>query len=134
MRHAKTHTGGTILLAEDEHSLRDLIMLILVAEGHQVLPAPDGERALQVAAAFDGAIDLLLTDVMMPELDGPTLARKLTAVRPDVRTILMSGSAPETIEIDDSWVFLTKPILTRELLRHVDAALGLHQSPRRAIA
>lgn len=132
MSHMQSSNGATILLAEDERPLRDLITLILRAEGYRVLPAPDGRRALQIAGTFEGVIDLLLSDVMMPELDGLGLARKLQAARPNVRTVLMSGYAPGSIDLDEGWVFLTKPIFTRELLLHVDAALGVHQNSSNA--
>jgi two-component system cell cycle sensor histidine kinase/response regulator CckA len=132
--YTRSATGATILLAEDERPLRELIALILEAGGYQVLPAPDGERALQIASEFEGVIDLLLSDVMMPELDGPALARQLQAARPNVRTVLMSGYAPESIKLDETWDFLAKPIVTRELLRHVDTALGIHPTSRNAVA
>lgn len=125
---------ATILLAEDEIQLLELITLILEAEGYQVLPARDGKQALQLAAAFEGVIHVLLSDVMMPEVTGPSLARQLQAVRSNVQVILISGYTPDSFELDESWVFLYKPVYARDLLRNVAAALDRRAKSRNAVA
>ena len=110
----------TILLAEDESSLRELVTLVLESQGHRVLPAQDGTHALQIAASYEGVIDLLLSDVMMPGLTGPNLARQLQIMRPGIPVILMSGCAPQSMVLDEGWVFLNKPVGTKVLLHEVD--------------
>src|SRR5690606_799677 len=81
----------TILLVEDEPAVMRLVQEILEGAGYSVLPAHDGRRALQIARAHDGPIDLLLTDVVMPGMGGAALAEKLTAERPELPVIYMSG-------------------------------------------
>lgn len=114
----------TILLAEDESSLRDLVTLILESHGHRVLPAHDGNHAVQIAASFEGVIHLLLSDVTMPGMTGPSLARQLQITRPGTPVILMSGYAPPSTALDGSWVFLNKPVGAKVLLHEVDNLLG----------
>ncbi|MGC2421785.1 MAG: PAS domain S-box protein [Candidatus Acidiferrales bacterium] len=81
----------TVLLAEDEESLRTLISVLLTQNGYNVLAASCGAQALEIAASQKGAIHLLLTDVVMPGTGGPALAKKLTATRPDMKILFMSG-------------------------------------------
>mgnify|MGYP002629363512 CR=1 FL=1 len=119
----------TILVTEDEAGVRDLAVAILKRQGYQVLVAGSGEEALGVAAAFDGPIDLLLTDVVMPGLKGPDLARRLTAMRPATRVLLMSGYAAGVMTTADldGMPLLAKPFSPGGLAKAVRAALG--QSP-----
>ena len=91
-------TGGeTILLAEDEDGVRDAARRILAAQGYTVLEAFDGAEALTLAAGHGGAIDLLLTDVVMPRTTGPQVAAELLAQRPELKVLYMSGHADEAI-------------------------------------
>jgi CheY-like chemotaxis protein len=113
-------TGNeTILLAEDEGSLRTLTRNTLEQCGYKVLVAKDGVDALEVSEHYDGAIDLLLTDMVMPGMSGQALAQELTRRRPDIRLAYMSGYTGQTVgsqgPIDPGSVFLLKPF-TRELL------------------
>ncbi len=85
--------AATILLAEDEPALRKLARLILEQEHYRVLEAKNGREALEVAERLDAPIDVLLIDVVMPELNGPDLVARLRAVRPDLSVIYMSGYA-----------------------------------------
>ncbi|MBZ5645565.1 MAG: PAS domain S-box protein, partial [Acidobacteriia bacterium] len=88
----KSSTGsGTVLLVEDEEALLNLTADLLSDSGYKVLTAHDGIQALEVAQSFDEPIHLLLTDVMMPKLGGPALARKLSQLRPDTRVLFMTG-------------------------------------------
>src|ERR1039457_779853 len=84
-------TPETILVCDDEQAIRRFVRTLLARHGYQVLEAKDGKHAMAVAEAHDGPIYLLLSDVMMPELNGPGLAEQLRAVRPDIRVILMSA-------------------------------------------
>jgi CheY-like chemotaxis protein len=83
--------GETILLAEDEDALRESISGYLVQHGYNVLKASNGDEALQVAEKYEGQIHLLLTDVVMPKLEGSALALELSKVRPGIPTLFMSG-------------------------------------------
>jgi len=81
----------TILLAEDEETVRSLAREVLRSAGYTVLEAENGEEALKVAGSHPGSIHLLLTDVIMPRLGGSELARRLQPLRPDMRVLFMSG-------------------------------------------
>jgi CheY-like chemotaxis protein len=82
---------STVLVVEDEDSLRELVVELLERKGHRVLKASNGAEALQVARAFRGPIHLLLTDVVLPGIGGPVLAKQLAADKPGIRTLYMSG-------------------------------------------
>ena len=90
---APPSVGGheTVLLVEDESAVRRLTRGILERAGYEVLDAPDGVAALELAEAFEGRIDVLLSDVVMPRLGGYELAERLTRLRPELRTLLISG-------------------------------------------
>jgi PAS domain S-box-containing protein len=85
----------TILLAEDEDEVRDLVTDYLQAVGYRVLAGSDGAAALARARDYEGYIDLLLTDVVMPVMGGPELADRLVTEHPEARVLFMSGFAPE---------------------------------------
>lgn len=82
---------ATILLADDDAAVRDLVRRALSAEGHAVHVTSDGLEALDYITANGGSVDLLVTDVDMPQLDGITLAEKSLAAKPDLSVVLMSG-------------------------------------------
>ena len=88
----------TVLLAEDEQAVRTLLTRVLETCGYHVISADDGAKALETAEQFDGYIDVLVTDVVMPNMCGRTLAEKLRAVRPDVKVIYVSGYAGGIID------------------------------------
>jgi CheY-like chemotaxis protein len=94
---ARATGGETVLLAEDEDGVRDAARRILAAQGYTVLEAFDGVEALTVAAGHSGAIDLLLTDVVMPRKAGPEVAAELIAQRPELKVLYMSGHTDEAI-------------------------------------
>jgi two-component system, cell cycle sensor histidine kinase and response regulator CckA len=118
----------TILLAEDEDSLRALLSDLLEQHGYKVLLASCGAKALAVAEKYDGPIHLLLSDVVMPGMGGPALARNLAKVRPDTKILFMSGyiefhslgasNLPPDVQI------LQKPFSNDTLVRGVSEALG----------
>ena len=85
--------AGTVLLAEDEPALRKLARLILEEDHYRVLEARNGREALELAQRHAGAIHLLLTDIVLPELNGPDLVARLEQQRPDMRVVYMSGYA-----------------------------------------
>jgi PAS domain S-box-containing protein len=119
--------GATVLLVEDEDSVRSLARRVLTRAGYAVLEAADGESALEVARAHAGAIDLLLTDVVMPGGGGRKLAEAMERLRPATRVLYMSGYPGDAIaehglapEVD----LLPKPFSPDTLLRRVASALG----------
>ncbi len=94
------HGQETILLVEDEVNLRRLAHQYLAKQGYQILEAEDGAAALQIVAGHKGKIDLLLTDVIMPGLNGRELATQITAKLPDVRVLYMSGYTENAVGHD----------------------------------
>jgi hypothetical protein len=117
----------TVLVVEDEDTVRMIAVGNLKKAGYRVLEAKDGEEALQVAAAHDGPIHLVLTDVIMPGIHGPTLVRMLQESRPRARALYMSGHADDALlhhgVIDGSLAFLEKPFTRKELTRKVREVL-----------
>jgi len=126
---SRTPAGGreTVLLAEDEASVRQLATLILERNGYRVVAAADGMAALAAAGAHEGTIDLLLTDVIMPGLNGRELAERFATLYPTARVLYMSGYAGEALSaqgvLDPSVAFLAKPFVPAELARKVRAVI-----------
>jgi hypothetical protein len=85
--------GETVLVVEDEDAMREVTRRILTRNGHNVLVAASGEKAVALASQHDGSIDLLLTDVVMPKMLGKEVAEQVLAVRPGIRVLYMSGHA-----------------------------------------
>lgn len=116
-----------VLLVEDEPLVRDLVEQVLVSRGYRVLVAPDGPTAIAVAEAHAGAIDLLLTDVVMPHSTGPEVARDLAASRPAMRVLYMSGYAEHRVThggvVEKGLAFIAKPFQPDELAAKVRAVL-----------
>lgn len=122
------HRPGTILLVEDEEPVRKLVLKVLEGAGYQVLSAASAEEGRRLAEAHDGPLDLLLTDVLLPGMDGPTLARTLTATRPGLRIIFMSGYVGESFDeeaIRAAEDFIPKPFSLRSMLEAVKRVLAL---------
>jgi PAS domain S-box-containing protein len=114
----------TILVAEDEASIRSLAREILAAQGYEVLEAAGVDQALQVAESHPGPIHLLLTDVIMPGGSGVDLAETLLVRRPGLRVVYMSGYADRAVQTDAPGVaFLQKPFAPVLLARRVRATL-----------
>ncbi|HEV2104378.1 MAG TPA: ATP-binding protein [Candidatus Eisenbacteria bacterium] len=120
--------GQTVLLVEDEDSVRDLARRTLEAEGYRVLVANDGDTALAAAAAYAGPIHLLVTDVIMPRMNGRRLAEALCAQRDGVRVLYMSGYTDDEmllrVGLEPGEAFLRKPFGLRELAAKVRETLG----------
>jgi len=77
--------------------VRKVICLVLAKHGYHVLQAPDGHRALRLCERYPASIDLLVTDLVMPEMSGRQLAEQLAATRPQVRTLYLSGYTDDTV-------------------------------------
>ncbi len=117
------HGEETILLVEDEQALREVTRRILAGAGYRVIAAANGPEALQAAGEHTGPIDLLLSDVIMPQIPGPQLAEKLLVERPSVRVLLMSGFAQPILDsgghLNDGMMLIEKPFSRPALLAKV---------------
>lgn len=114
----------TILLVEDEEAVRTIARKILESFGYFVLDAEHSDRALAVVTTTDGTIHLLLTDIVMPGMDGQKLAQRFLELRPETRVLFMSGYAdsPERYRIDRRR-FIQKPFTPVGLARKVREAI-----------
>jgi two-component system cell cycle sensor histidine kinase/response regulator CckA len=119
------HDGGSevLLLVEDEDAIREPATEILESRGYRVLPARDGAEALAVAAGYQGSIDLMITDVVMPGMNGSQLATAVRSSRPEMRVLYISGYPQDAIThhgvLDADKAFLQKPCPSAVLLRAV---------------
>jgi len=117
----------TILLVEDEEQVRNLSKEILEGYGYSVLAAPDGSAGLSLGKEFPGRIDLVLTDVIMPQMGGKELVDQLKSVRPESKILFMSGFTDDAIihhgVSDDGVFFLQKPFSTECLAAKVREVL-----------
>lgn len=119
----------TVLLVEDEESLRKLTRTTLTELGHSVLEASDAFKALEIAGKTRGGIDLLLTDVVMPGMSGRALADQLTALRPGMRVLYMSGYTDGAVArhgvLESGISILRKPFTRAELTERVEEVLSI---------
>jgi CheY-like chemotaxis protein len=113
-----------VLLAEVEPLIRNLMHRLLDSWGYRVLSAGNGREAMELADGHKGPIDLLVSDVHMPEMDGPELAKKLKAKRPKLQVILLSGYSQTDIVIQPGWTFIQKPFQLQELSAAIAVSLG----------
>jgi len=125
---ATDSTSGTetILVVEDEEGVRSLVRLALASGGYKVLDTKDAEYALALCASHDGPIHLLLTDVVMPHMSGPAVAEKVTALRPGIKVLYMSGYTDDAVVhhgvLSHEVPFIQKPfspVALREKIREV---------------
>ncbi|MEK6549352.1 MAG: response regulator [Nitrospirota bacterium] len=118
----------TILLVDDEALLRQLVRSILQTHGYTVLEASGGMDAIRICQRHEGPIHLLLTDVLMPGMNGQNLTEHVTALRPHARVLYMSGCADSTLltlsERKTEIAFIQKPFTPDALTRKVRAILG----------
>jgi two-component system, cell cycle sensor histidine kinase and response regulator CckA len=121
------HGEETILLVEDEDALREVTRRILTGAGYRVILAENGVDALRVVDEHEGQIDLLLSDVIMPQMPGPQLAKQLLARQPSLRVLLMSGFAQPILDsgghLDAGMEFIEKPFSGPGLLAKVAQTL-----------
>ena len=114
---------GRVLLVEDEDAVRGFAVEALKRQGYEVLQASSGVEALEVLAASDKPVDLVVSDVIMPEMDGPTLLKELRRTKPDLKFIFMSGYPDDafknTLDPDTEFAFLQKPFSLVQLATKV---------------
>ncbi|HVY20902.1 MAG TPA: response regulator [Bauldia sp.] len=119
---------ATILLVEDEEAVRAFAARALQSRGYKVHEAGSGVEALEVMQESGGAIDLVVSDVVMPELDGPSMLREMRKTRPDMKIIFVSGYAEEAFRKNlpegEKFSFLPKPFSLKQLAVAVKETLG----------
>ena len=130
---APARGAGTILLVEDEESLRTLTHTILEQSGYTVIEACNGMEAVEIARDHSGPINLLLTDMVMPGMNGQAVAEKVRQLHPGIRVAYMSGYMGFSSEDADSLdtVIIAKPFTRNILLQKLSEALELEQKPAR---
>ncbi len=113
--------GKTILVVEDDDTVRELVSEILKQNGHTILTARNGGDALQLARQHEGRIDLLITDMVMRRIDGIMLSKKMQSILPDIKIMLMSGYGNDVVREEElkEIAFLQKPFLPNELVQKV---------------
>jgi PAS domain S-box-containing protein len=118
----------TILLVEDDADVRALLSTYFDLSGYRLLEAQNGEEALQVSELYEGPIDLLITDMLMPVMSGPHLVQAFSVDRPETRALMISGLPPDPATLRDMTRqgvhFLQKPFRSTELLLRVREILG----------
>jgi len=122
----------TILLAEDDDAVRDVLQMVLDDNGYTVLTAENGAQALTLSREYTGHIHMLLTDVVMPHISGARLAELIAEARPDIKVLYMSGYADDVLGhqgvLDSRAIFLQKPFDLDDLLTKIREVFD--QDPR----
>jgi DNA-binding NtrC family response regulator len=121
---------ATILVVDDNSPIRTMLTVVLEMEGHTVVTAENGAQAFRILRSREGEFDLVVSDVMMPEIDGPTLATKLLKEQPTLPVLLISGGN-ENVDLDSfkSFQFLAKPFDLTIFLATVRRLLTGRASP-----
>jgi two-component system, cell cycle sensor histidine kinase and response regulator CckA len=120
--------NATILIVEDETALLNLAATVLERLGHTVFSASTPSEAIRLAEAHHGQLQLLITDVVMPEMNGQDLAKQLVSICPGLKRLFMSGYTDDLIAhhgaLDEGVEFIQKPFSARDLAAKVHDALG----------
>jgi DNA-binding NtrC family response regulator len=117
-------TLETILVVDDDEEVLQIVVAILKHANFRVLSANSGPDALKVAEKTDGRIDLLLSDVDMPQMSGPDLGETLKKTRPDLHVMLMSGGAKgNLLVLNYGWAFVQKPFVATKLVQMITEVL-----------
>jgi two-component system cell cycle sensor histidine kinase/response regulator CckA len=114
---------ATVLLVEDEPAVRHLVALALERSGYRVITAPDGEHAVALFDSHAGTIDLLVTDLRMPQMDGTELVRLLRARAPTLRVLCVSGYPGTGADMTVTEHYLGKPFSKSDLLQKIREVL-----------
>ncbi len=127
----RIHASGTVLVVEDDDEVRGLVKTVLESDGFRVLEAPGGHAALMLARTFPEKIDLLITDVIMPEMTGKQLVDQLKPLYPDVKILYMSGYSGDVLArrgiLDAHISYLAKPFSPGSLSANVRGVLWPQQ-------
>ena len=108
---------------------QDLLPDVLAVHGFHVLSADNGKEALDAAAQYSDSIDLLISDVQMPVMTGPDLARQLQILRPELKVMLISAYPLGELVLDRGWRFVQKPFLPNALLQEIGNMLDEPPTP-----
>jgi PAS domain S-box-containing protein len=131
-----TTFGLTALIVEDEDALREVTRRLLSRQGYTVITAANGAEAIAAAKSYQGPIDLLLTDVIMPQMLGKEAAGQIQQARPHIRVLYMSGYAQPVLaaegRLDPDVLLLDKPFTERELLDKVNATIAAQPAAAKA--
>ena len=123
-----------ILVADDEVIIRNLVTILMQLEGYLVVGAIDGYEALELSRKYDGKIDLVITDMEMPGLNGSDLCAYLLEERPGIKVLVMSGAnVAEVVRQNVHIQFLPKPFDGQTINKRVRAILGLPAKPSKAL-
>jgi two-component system cell cycle sensor histidine kinase/response regulator CckA len=131
----QNEAGGceTVLLVEDEESVRELVRVTLTSRGYNVLEAENGECGLRIAEEFKKPIDILITDVVMPGIGGRELAKKLVSLRPSISVLFLSGYTEDAVvtqgALGPANAFLQKPFTLQSLAKKVREVLRARSAP-----
>src|SRR4051812_27807096 len=122
-----------ILVADDEVIIRNLVTILMQLEGYLVISAADGQEGLELSRKYAGKIDLVITDMEMPRLNGSDLCAHLTEERPGIKVIVMSGQdIAEIVNENIHLHFLPKPFDGETIKKRVREMLGLAPKPPNA--
>ena len=111
-----------ILIADDEPDIRRLLTLVLRSAGHQTMAAANGLEAVALFRSYADSIDLVITDLTMPVMDGYQAIQRIRQSRPGTKIICMSGYSEQPV--DGAMLFLNKPFLPKDLLTAVEKLVG----------
>jgi CheY-like chemotaxis protein len=130
-------SGETVLVVEDADPLRELICGALSASGCNVLSAAHGQEGLRIVNQQKGVIDLLVTDVIMPGMNGPALAKQVRELRPEIKILYMTGYSGEFVRTDmliPGVSFIQKPFMPADLRRKIRKLLDKQLGAKAAAA
>jgi CheY-like chemotaxis protein len=128
-------TGSeTVLLAEDQSSIRAVLRELLESKGYKILEAQNGSQALELAEHHTGSIEVLVTDVIMPQIRGLELAKRVTELHPDICVIFMSGYSEDALLENQllserTMTLIQKPFEPEELAQKIRESLSRNSSP-----
>jgi two-component system cell cycle sensor histidine kinase/response regulator CckA len=128
---ASVGNPATILLVDDDEAVRRFTRRILMQQGFNLIEASDGAEALEVASAFAQSIELLLTDVIMPKVNGLVLAQRLLQERPGIRVLYMSGYVEKSMLLakHPESILLQKPFTPEMLIAAVRQVFASEEQP-----
>ena len=125
---AQLNGSETVLVVEDQEEVRSFVVKALAGYGYRVLQAAEGSQALTMAECHSGAIDVLLTDVVLPGMNGRELANRFRIVRPDTKVIYTSGYTQDIIAhrgvLHDDISYIPKPYTADQIAAKVREAMG----------
>jgi len=113
----------SVLVVDDEPALLQFVSMVLQQSGYTVLTASNGVEALMVYSSYHEKVDVVLTDVQMPGMNGIELTKRLRAINPEIKILLMSGYVPDGLAVPHGVRLLSKPFLPNRLMEAVKEML-----------